>query len=92
MTVVLTYQSLGVKDYGTDGKTDQVGNKVDNTGENGKNIKKPYLIFDMSNMYYYPKQGIKTHFHQNLVQNDAVQGVSQSHVFSGSNYCIKMQK
>ncbi len=29
--------------------------KVDNTGENGKNIKEPYPIFDMSSMYYYPK-------------------------------------
>ena len=26
---------------------------MDNTGENRKNIKNPYLIFDMSSMYYY---------------------------------------
>ncbi len=33
-----------------DVKADQVGNEMDNTGENGKNIKKPYPIFDISSM------------------------------------------
>ncbi len=39
----------------TDVKADQVGNQVDNTGQNGKNIKKLYPIFDISRMYYYPR-------------------------------------
>ena len=34
-----------------DGKADQVGNQVDNTGENAKNLKKLYPIFDISSMY-----------------------------------------
>ncbi len=38
--------------YDNDVKADQVRNLVDNTGENGKKIKKLYPIFDISSMFY----------------------------------------
>ena len=42
----MTLIQLGCSHYFySDGKADQVGNLVDNTGENGKNIKNLYPIF-----------------------------------------------